>query len=217
MRSNTARPEPLLILGCAAALSALLLSASCASGGALSERELAASRAWKPTRQGTRSALIVMDMQVANMPIVNQRTVVANIGLLVKAADESGSPVVWIYDNDEGSRPGQAAFELISELAPAPGHIRLTKTGTNAFSGNDLEATLEALGVGRLVFAGVYSDQCVRRSVEAAYFSGWRVAVASDAHSLPLSEGKAEAIGSMNARWKADRRVELAPSARISF
>ncbi len=201
-----------------AILSASLLGASCArSSGGLTERELAAARNWIPTRRGTRSALVIMDMQKANMPIVNQQQVIANIRLLVENAEKVESPVVWVYDNDDGSRPGEPGFELIPAFTPSAGHLRVTKTGTTAFSGTSLEATFEELGVGRLVFSGVYSDECVRHSVEASFYSGWRTAVASDAHSIPIGVDRPAAIQNMNARWKADRRVELAPSARIKF
>lgn len=198
-------------------VSALLATACARGAGGLTDRELAAARAWEPTRQGSRSALVILDMQLANMPIVDQAEVIANIRRLVERADAAGSPVVWVLDNDEGSRPGEPGFELIPDLRPAPGHISVTKTGTTAFSGTGLEATLAALGVGRLVFAGVYSDECVRRSVEAAFYDGWRTAVANDAHSVPVEAGRPDAIRSMNARWAADRRVELASTSKIQF
>lgn len=203
----------------AVSLVAFILLACAANSGGLSDREMAAAKAWKPTRwmEGKGTALVIMDMQTANMPIIDQQKIFTNIRLLVAAAEAAGCPVVWVYDNDEGSRPGESGFELAAPLAAAPGHLRVVKTGTTAFSGNDLEALLEARGIGEIVFAGVYSDECVRNSVAAAYYSGWLTTVAKDAHSIPVRAERPDAIRAMNARWTADRRVRLTSSVSIRF
>jgi len=207
---------------CAALLLALafLLAVACAPArGPLSDRELAAAAAWEPTRwaEGKATALIVMDMQKANMPIFDQDRVVAAIQALVREADAAGSPVVWVYSNDDDSRPGEDVFELAPQFSPAPGHIRLVKTGTSAFSGTGLGDMLEERGVGRLVFCGVSSNECVKTTVEASYFDGWLTVVAKDAHSIPVRAGSAEPVAGMNARWAADRRVLLLETEAIRF
>ncbi|PKL08842.1 MAG: hypothetical protein CVV51_06935 [Spirochaetae bacterium HGW-Spirochaetae-7] len=197
-----------------------LLAMACAPGhGGLSERELAAARDWKPTRwaEGNGTALIVMDMQKANMPIFDQERVVAAILRLVGAADMAGSPVVWVYSNDDDSRPGEDQFELTSPFAPGPGHLKLVKVGTSALSGTNLGSMLEERGVGRLVICGVSSNECVKTTVDSSYFDGWLTVVAKDAHSVPVREGSAEPVAKMNARWAADKRVQLLKSAAISF
>ena len=109
---------------------ALVLTTACAADrGGLSEREIAAARDWKPTRwaDGKGTALVVMDMQRANMPIFDQERVIGAIQRLVAAADAAGSPVVWVYSNDEDSRPGEDRFELAPPFAPALGHIKIIK------------------------------------------------------------------------------------------
>lgn len=197
---------------------ALAMNAACApAGGVLSERERAAAKNWEPTRwaEGKATALIVMDMQKANMPIFDQDRVVAAIQALVAAADEAGSPVVWVYSNDEDSRPGEERFELAPPFEPKPGHLKITKVGTSALSGTGLAAMLEERGVGRLVVCGVSSNECVRKTVETCYFDGWLTVVAEDAHSIPVRNGSKAPIAEMNARWAADRRVRLQKSSAI--
>jgi len=203
----------------AAALAVLVASSCATAAGVLSERELAAARAWKPTRwaDGKGTALVVMDMQRANMPVFSQSEVVGNILKLVSAADAAGSPVVWVYSEDEDARPGEEGFELAPEFEPGPGHFRVVKTGTSAFTGTGLGELLEEKGVGRIVFCGVSSNECVKATVAASYYDGWLTVVAKDAHSVPVRSGTDEGARSMNARWSADRRVELRPSAAIRF
>lgn len=199
---------------------ALAMDAACSPGrGALSVRELEAGKNWAPTRwvEGKATALIVMDMQRANMPIFDQDRVVAAIQALVAAADEAGSPVVWVYSNDEDSRPGEERFELAPPFEPRPGHLKITKVGTSALSGTGLAAMLEERGVGRLVLCGVSSNECVRKTVETSYFDGWLTIVAKDAHSIPVRNGSKAPIAEMNARWSADRRVLLQKSSAIRF
>jgi nicotinamidase-related amidase len=199
---------------------ALILAAACAADrGGLSEREIAAAKDWTPTRwaDGKGTALVVMDMQRANMPIFDQERVIGAIQRLVAAADAAGSPVVWVYSNDEDSRPGEDRFELAPPFVPAPSHIKITKVGTSALTGTGLGPMLEKLGVGRLVICGVSSYECVRKTVETSYFDGWLTVVASDAHSVPVRNGSDAPIAEMNARWAADRRVQLKKSAAIRF
>ncbi len=206
-------------LSLALSLVFLLATACGPDRGGLSERELAAARDWKPTRwaAGKGTALIVMDMQKANMPIFDQERVIAAIQRLVRAADAAGSPVVWVYSNDEDSRPGEDRFELTPPFVPAPGHLTLVKAGTSALSGTKLGAMLDERGVGRLVICGVSSNECVRTTVDSSYFDGWLTVVARDAHSVSLREGSAEPVAKMNSRWAADRRVQLVKSSAIRF
>ncbi|MBU0927764.1 MAG: isochorismatase family protein [Spirochaetes bacterium] len=209
----------IVVAGLAVAIASFASPACAPDRGGLTERELAAAKEWKPTRwaEGKRTALVVMDMQKANMPIVDQERVVAAIRRLVAAADAAGSPVVWVYSNDEDSRPGEDRFELAPPFAPGPGHLKLVKAGTSAISGTSLGPTLEGLGVGRLVICGVSSNECVKSTVESSYFDGWLTVVARDAHSMPSRSGSAETVANMNTRWAADRRVRLLDSRAIRF
>jgi nicotinamidase-related amidase len=125
--------------------------------------------------------------------------------------------VVWIYSEGEDARPGQSGFELAPDFEPATGHARLVKTGSSAFTGTGLGELLEEKGVGRIVFCGVWSNQCVKTTVAASYYDGWLTVVAKDAHSVPLIAGTDEGVKSMNSRWAADRRVELLPGSAIDF
>jgi len=163
------------------------------------------------------SALVVMDMQVGFMPIRRSSRIFAAVQGLVAAADAAGATVVWVYTDHEVSRKGTPAFEVAPPLAPAPGHLSVTKVGTNAFSGTGLIDMLAERGVGRVVFCGLASDGCVKASVESAVALGYKVVVAEDAHTVVSAYGPDSAINAMNVAWRTMQGVELLPAADVRF
>lgn len=84
---------------------------------------------------------------------------------------------------------GEPGFQLIPELAPAPGEFVIDKTANSAFWGTDLAAILAARGIRALILAGVTTDVCVHCTLREANDRGFECLLARDA----CGSGDAEA------------------------
>jgi nicotinamidase-related amidase len=84
---------------------------------------------------------------------------------------------------------GEPGFQIIPELAPAPGEFIIDKTANSAFWGTDLAAVLAAQGVRALILAGVTTDVCVHCTLREANDRGFECLLARDA----CGSGDAEA------------------------
>jgi nicotinamidase-related amidase len=160
------------------------------------------------------SALLVMDMQRAFMPIARQDETVANIQRLVAAADEEGATVIWVYTETNDLPRGSAYYQLLPSLVPAERHLSLVKRGQSAFRDTELEKMLDAAGVGRLVVCGIASDQCVASTIVGGRVAGYRIAVAEDAHSV---HNDLSNIARMNNLWRKSGAVEVLPTDEVRF
>lgn len=78
---------------------------------------------------------------------------------------------------------GTQGFQIHPEVAPKTGEDIVVKDRCDAFLGTGLDARLRALGVGRLVIAGMQTEYCVDTSTRAAFAHGYKVILASDAHT----------------------------------
>ena len=58
------------------------------------------------------------------------------------------------------------------------------KTLNDAFAGSDLQATLQRLGVDRMLIAGWATDFCVDTTLRSAVSRNYNVVAVSDAHTL---------------------------------
>jgi nicotinamidase-related amidase len=76
---------------------------------------------------------------------------------------------------------GEPGFQIIPELAPAPGEFVIDKTANSAFWGTDLAAVLNARGIRALILAGVTTDVCVHCTLREANDRGFECLVARDA------------------------------------
>ena len=76
---------------------------------------------------------------------------------------------------------GEPGFQIIPELAPAPGEFIIDKTANSAFWGTDLAAILAAQGIRALILAGVTTDVCVHCTLREANDRGFECLVARDA------------------------------------
>lgn len=178
----------------------------------LYHEQLVAKRAKK---RGT--ALIIMDMQNAYMPLVRNGMVFANVAKLINTARGASAPIVWVYTDDSDSPQGSPGFEIAPPLKPELGDMSVVKEGQNAFAGTGLAAALDEKGVGRLVFCGIASDGCVAVSVSAALGEGYRVVVAEDAHSVVSGYANLSAVTRQNEAWRRDKKIKLQPTKDIPF
>jgi nicotinamidase-related amidase len=97
--------------------------------------------------------------------------------------------VGWSYPRDED------AAEFLSEVAPEPGEIVLTKTVGGAFTGTILDRVLRHMGVQHLFICGFVTDECVETTLRDALDHGYLAAVIRDATTAYAEEDHAHTIG----------------------
>jgi len=72
------------------------------------------------------------------------------------------------------------AAEVVDELTPLPGDIRVDKHRISGFWDTPLDSILRNLGIRTVLFAGVNTDQCVLHSLTDANFLGYGCILVSD-------------------------------------
>lgn len=94
-------------------------------------------------------------------------------------------PIFHIRHNSTEERsklcPDHAGFAFCDEVVPLCGEPIIDKTVNSAFIGTQLDDKLIALGVKRLVIAGLTSSHCVSTTTRMAGNLGYTVYVPSDA------------------------------------
>jgi nicotinamidase-related amidase len=110
---------------------------------------------------------------------------------LLRRAGEADAPIVYVNDNygdwnssseelarsaTEGKRP-----DLVEPILPKEGNSFVVKARHSTFYETPLEYLLDQMGVGRLVFAGQVTEQCILYSALDAYVRHFDVVVATDA------------------------------------
>lgn len=135
-----------------------------------------------PGRPAT--ALLVVDVQVGVVAGAHERdAVVARIAALVERARAQDVPVVWVqHEGDETPRDSDA-WAIAPELRPRADEPLVHKRFGDAFEATDLEATLAARDVGRLVVAGAQTDGCIRSTLHGAVARGYDATLVDDAHT----------------------------------
>ncbi len=89
---------------------------------------------------------------------------------------------------------GEPGWEIVPELAPAPGEILVDKPGKGMFHRTDLEAGLAGLGVDQLVVAGVTTEVCVQTSMREANDRGFECLLVRDATASYFPEFEAATL-----------------------
>lgn len=84
------------------------------------------------------------------------------------------------YDDAQGDLD---CTEVIDELQPEPGDLRIEKFSYGAFHGTDLDGHLRAMGARSLVVTGTVTQICVDETARGAFDHGYRTTMVADAVS----------------------------------
>lgn len=135
-------------------------------------------------RSGSRTALVVVDVQVGVMCAAWEGpAVIARVARLVAQARAAGVPVIWVQHADVDLPRESADWQWVPELVPAAGEARVHKMVPSAFELTTLEPQLAALGVNHLVLVGAQTNWCIRATAYAALERGYDLTLVTDAHT----------------------------------
>jgi len=136
-------------------------------------------------------ALVVIDVQKAmfESPVLRPfdgEAVVSRIAGLIAQARLQGAPILFVQHDGGPDSPfgaGKPGFSFHDALSPAPGDDVTVKTKSSAFHGTNFDEKLKKAGIEHLVVTGMQSEYCVTSAIRVAHERGYRITLASDAHS----------------------------------
>lgn len=158
-------------------------------------------------------ALLVIDMlkdflnKDGVLCIGDAAEIISNVSARIKEWRAGGNPVIYILDRHlpqdaefkmfpPHCLAGEPGGEVVDELAPHEGDLKIYKRRYSAFFGTDLDLTLRELGVTEVELAGVCTQICVLYTAADARMLNYDVTVRrncvasfdAEAHEFALKE-----------------------------
>jgi nicotinamidase-related amidase len=176
------------------------------------------------------TALLVIDVQIAMIEDdpapFRSAEVLAAIRDVLERARAAKTPVLYVqyehatYEPMQRDAPG---WQIHPAVAPRPGERIVHKKASDSFYGTPLRSELDALGVTRLVVAGLQTEQCVDTTCRRAISLDYDVTLVADGHTTWDSNGLAAAqiVTHTNATLTnlahPTREIVAKPAAEIAF
>ena len=171
------------------------------------------------------TALVIIDMQQGMFADVTApdrgEEVLQRCADLLGRARAARIPVFHVqYDGGAGDILGKGSpgWPHHPAVAPRPGEPVIEKQNSSAFHGTDFHDRLKNAGIDRLVIAGMQTEYCVDSASRAARALGYRVVLASDAHTTFDSDVlPAGRIVAHHNKTLGGGFVELSAAADVKF
>jgi nicotinamidase-related amidase len=168
-------------------------------------------------------ALLVIDVQVGMFAFPEKphdgEMVVERIVELIERARTAGVAVVFVQHDGENllaaDKPGHA---LHPRLQPRGDEKCIVKQHSSVFHDTDLDSWLKKRMIDTLTICGMQSEHCVDSAVRSAVERGYKVTLASDAHSTfnsPVME--AQQIVALENQTLGGAFARVLRSTAISF
>jgi nicotinamidase-related amidase len=178
------------------------------------------------------SALLVVDMlnpyEHPEADRLAERVAAALPGVetLLRRAGEAETPVIYVNDNygdwnsssEELARSARegAHPELVETVLPAEGQSFVIKARHSTFYETPLEYLLDQMGIGRIVFAGQVTEQCILYSALDAHVRHIDVVIPTDAVAAIYDDLGEAALQLMERNMSAELcRAEEVDLARV--
>jgi nicotinamidase-related amidase len=140
-------------------------------------------------RKGNKPVLLVVDAQIGVLRNTwDAQRVINNIRLAIEKARVRNVPVIWVQHSDQELIRGSADWDLVPELAPADGEVRIDKHFNSSFEQTQLDNELEKLGITHILLAGAATNWCIRATSYAALDRGYDLTLIKDAHTTESIE-----------------------------
>ncbi len=158
-------------------------------------------------------ALLVIDMlrdfldKDGALSIGDSTTIIKNVASRIEKSRKNGDAIIYIMDRHlpqdaefkmfpPHCLEGEPGSEIVDELTPAKGDLRICKRRYSAFFGTDLDLSLRELGITELELVGVCTQICVLYTAADARMLSYDVTVRKEcvdsfdkkAHEFALEE-----------------------------
>jgi nicotinamidase-related amidase len=168
------------------------------------------------------TALLVIDVQqgLIDEGAYKADSLLANLNSLTARARNAHVPVIYVQhdagDPRDSLHPTNPGHEIVQSIAPRQGELVLNKNTPSAFESTPLQKELDALGIHKLIVAGMQTDECINATTRSAVKLGYDVTLVSDAHTTG-DNGSAQQIIDDHNRDLGKLGAHLATADKVTF